>query len=247
MTTLVVGHRGASREAPENTAAAFRLAFEEGADGIEADFRLTRDGAVVCLHDANTRRTAGVEVVVADAELPRLRALDVGVWKGARYRGETIPTLQEVLRLLPDGKLLFVELKSGPEILPPLFAVLESSGTDPGRIRLLSFDSAVIRAAKDRSPAYRACWLTDYRFRGGWRPAPDEVLDTALSCGADGVATRARGVVDASFVALLRRHGMEIHLWTVDNEREGRRLQALGVDSIMTNRPAFLRRALLSP
>src|SRR6185369_848081 len=89
---MLIAHRGASRDAPENTLAAFRLAWQQGADGIEADFRLTRDGRVVCLHDASTGRTAGVDLAVAEASLEELKRLDVGGWKGARWAGERIPT-----------------------------------------------------------------------------------------------------------------------------------------------------------
>ena len=69
--TDLIAHRGASHDAPENTLAAFRLAWEQGADGIEGDFRLSRDGEIICLHDATTRRTAGIDLVVADATLAR--------------------------------------------------------------------------------------------------------------------------------------------------------------------------------
>ena len=77
---LLIAHRGGSREAPENTLAAFHQAWQQGADGIEADFRLTRDGRVVCLHDAGTGRTAGIDIAVAEATFAELRRLDVGSW-----------------------------------------------------------------------------------------------------------------------------------------------------------------------
>ncbi|UFS69228.1 glycerophosphodiester phosphodiesterase [Geomonas sp. RF6] len=241
MPPLIIGHRGASRDAPENTAAAFRLAFLQGADGIEADFRLTRDGTIVCLHDERTGRTAGRDLKVAETEAEEIRSLDVGRWKGESFRGERIPTLAETLEIVPEGKSLFLEIKIGPSIIAPLKALLFSSRFDPDRIRFLSFDSEVIAALKEALPSYRACWLTDYRFRAGWRPTPEEVVETARRCGADGIASRARPLVDSRFVEMLRKNGLEIHLWTVDNQGEALRLHALGVDSIMTNRPGYLR------
>src|SRR5512140_286258 len=81
--TLIIGHRGASRDAPENTLESFRLAWEQGADGIEADFRLTADGRIVCMHDETTGRTTGVNLNIADTALKELRRLDAGLWKGA--------------------------------------------------------------------------------------------------------------------------------------------------------------------
>jgi glycerophosphoryl diester phosphodiesterase len=245
--TLIIGHRGASLDAPENTLASFRLAFEQGADGVEADFRLTRDGEIVCLHDDSTGRTAGTDLRVEQATLSELRRLDAGAWKGANWAGERIPTLREVLSALPAGKMLFIELKSGPEIVPPLAALLEESGVAAGRIRFLSFSADLIILLKERLPEYRACWLTDYRFRGAWRPSRRELLDTLRASGADGLASRDRAVLDAPLVEALREQSLEIHVWTVDAASAGRRLCALGVDSIMTNRPGWLRRAVTEP
>jgi glycerophosphoryl diester phosphodiesterase len=242
--TLVIGHRGASRDAPENTLASFRLAFDQGADGIEADFRLTVDGEIVCLHDDSTGRTAGVDLRVEESTWEELRRLEVGGWKGDGWRGERIPRLKEVLLALPADKSLFIELKSGPEIIPHLVATLAAVGVEPGRIRLLAFSAELIRALKECLPGYRACWLTDYRFRGAWHPSRQEVLGTLRRSRADGLASRSRGILDHAFVAALREESREIHVWTVDAAAEARRLCALGVDSIMTNRPGWIGRRL---
>lgn len=246
-TPLIIGHRGASGDAPENTLASFRLAFAQGADGLEADFRLTRDGRIVCLHDPDARRTAGSDLRVADATLAQLRRLDAGSWKGDRWLGEGIPTLSEVLELLPDGKRLFIELKCGAEIIAPLAADLAASAVPAQRIRFLAFDHQLVSELKRRLPEYRACWLSDYRWRGRWQPSRREVLSRLAEIGADGLASRDRAVLDRNLVDELRGRGMEIHVWTVDSPRAARRLCDLGVDSIMTNRPGELRRSLSGP
>ena len=90
----VIGHRGASSEAPENTLAANRLAFQQSADGIEVDVRLTKAQKLVCMHDKNKLRTAGQELVIKENTLKKLKSLDVGLWKGMKWKGETIPTLE---------------------------------------------------------------------------------------------------------------------------------------------------------
>jgi len=241
---LIMGHRGASQEAPENTLASFALAFEQGADGVEADFRLTGDGEIVCLHDDSTARTAGEDLRVEEVTLAQLRRLDLGGWKGAAWAGERIPTLKDVLGALPEGKMLFIEIKSGPEIIAPLAAVLADGGVTAAQIRLLCFSAELIRLLKERLPGYRACWLTDYRFRGAWRPSRRELLATLDATGADGLASRDRAILDEALVLALRERSLEIHVWTVDAAAAGRRLCALGVDSIMTNRPGRLRRSL---
>ena len=155
-----------------------------------------------------------------------------------------MPTLREVLAALPAGKSLFIELKSGPEIVDPLAAVLAQACVEPERLRLLAFDADLIRLVKERLPGYRACWLTDYRFRGAWRPSSSQVLATLGVSRADGLASRDRAILDEQLVRALREKFLEIHVWTVDAAAAAGRLCALGVDSIMTNRPGWLRRAL---
>src|SRR5512134_3488878 len=98
---LVLGHRGASAAAPENTLAAFRLAMAQGADGVELDVWRCATGEVVVAHDEDLVRVAGAPLRVPDAPLAALRALDVGAWRGEQWRGERIPLLEEVLEALP--------------------------------------------------------------------------------------------------------------------------------------------------
>ena len=189
---LIIGHRGASLEAPENTLASFRLAWSQGSDGIEADFRLSADGRIVCMHDATTGRTADADLCVADSTLCELRRLDAGEWKGADWRGAVIPTLDEVLAERPHNSWLFIEIKSGREIINPLYSVLRASGLPPERVRLLTFSAPLIAEFKQRLPEWHACWLCDYRhklFTDTWLPSKEVVIDSLLCSGADGLAT----------------------------------------------------------
>lgn len=244
---LVIGHRGASRDAPENTLESFHLAWEQGADGIEADFRLTADHRIICMHDSTTGRTTGVDLSIADAPLESLRHLDAGHAKGVAWAGAVIPTLDEVLAVLPGGSRLFIEIKSGAEIIPHLEGVLQASGISPERIRLLSFSADLIAELKQRLPDWHACWLCDYRhstLNDLWRPSRSDVLDTLRRSGADGLASADREFLDRDLVETLRGAGREIHVWTVDRLAAAERLCTLGVDSIMTNRPGWLKRRL---
>ena len=100
----IVAHRGASHDAPENTLPALRLAWEQGADASEFDVYLTKDGRVAVIHDKDTKRVAAVDKRVADQTLAELKALDVGRWKAPRFAGTTVPTLEEMLADVPDGK-----------------------------------------------------------------------------------------------------------------------------------------------
>jgi glycerophosphoryl diester phosphodiesterase len=241
---LLIAHRGASREAPENTLAAFRLAWQEGADGIEADFRLTRDGRIVCLHDDTGKRTAGVDLAVAESSLEELRRLDIGAWKGAHWRGERIPSLEEVLSELPAGKMFMIELKSGPEIIEPLRRVLSADGVPVEKLRLLSFDARLVAGLKEQLPGIRTCLNVDYRYSlrtRAWSPSRAEIRAILEQSGADGISSRAHAMVDTQFVAELHRNDKEIHVWTLDSAGDADHYRSLGVDSIMTNRPGWLR------
>ena len=245
---FIIGHRGASREAPENTLESFRLAWEQGANGIEADFRLTADERIICMHDATTARTTGVNLKIADTTLEELRRLDAGAWRGEQWSGARIPTLDEVLAAIPHGTWLFIEIKSGAEIIPHLEKVLQVAGLSPERIRLLSFSADLIAALKSRLPDWHSCWLCDYRRTlpgSAWCPSKAEVLNTLNRSGADGLASANRAFLDRDLVETLRGLGKEIHVWTVDRLSAAAHLRSLGVNSIMTNRPGWLRRRMM--
>ncbi|MBU1396134.1 MAG: glycerophosphodiester phosphodiesterase [Gammaproteobacteria bacterium] len=244
----VIAHRGAADDAPENTLAAFRLAWQQGVDGIEGDFHLTRDGEIVCIHDADTRRTAGRAGKVADATLAELRQLDVGCWKGEPWRGARIPTLGEVLATVPAGKRVFIEIKCGPEILPALIAALAGAGMQPGQAIVMSFDARVIGEAKRLLPQLKALWLTEFKAgpETGVRPTATEILQTLEKSGADGVGCRAHPAVDPPFMRTLRAARKEVHLWTVDDVPTAKRYLQLGADSLTSNRAGWLKQQLCS-
>lgn len=244
----VIAHRGAADDAPENTLAAFKLAWQQGADGIEGDFHLTRDGKIVCIHDADTKRTAGQAGQVAEATLAELRQLDVGSWKGESWRGARIPTLGEVLATVPEGKRVFIEIKCGPQILPALKEALAGAGLQPGQAIVMSFDARVIGEAKRLLPRLKALWLTDFKAgpEAGVRPSAKEILQTLDKTGADGVGCRAHPVVDQAFMQALRAAQKEVHLWTVDDVALAKRYLQLGVDSLTSNRAGWLKRQLCS-
>lgn len=244
---LIIGHRGASREAPENTLESFRLAWAQGADGIEADFRLTADGTIVCMHDATSRRTTDAQLEIATSTAAELQRLDAGSWKGAAWEGAIIPTLDEVLAAIPDGAWFFVELKSGEEIIAPLEKALRTSGIAPERIRLLSFNASLIAALTRQMPDWYSCWLCDYRHSRldrAWSPSRADVIDTLQRTGAAGLASADKPFLDRQLITQLKSLGKEIHVWTVDRKPAAENLFRLGVDSIMTNRPGWLRQQL---
>src|SRR6266704_983821 len=113
----IIAHRGASYDAPENTLPAIKLAWEQGADAVEIDVHLSRDGRIAVIHDESTRKTGGVNKKVCDQAWSELQKLDVGCWKDRNWAGTCIPSLEEVLATVPQGKRLFIEVKCGEEFI----------------------------------------------------------------------------------------------------------------------------------
>lgn len=245
---LIVAHRGASHDAPENTVAAFNLAWEQNADAVEGDFYLTRDGKIACIHDKTTKKTAGKEIKVADATLAELQKLEYGAWKHAKYKGEPLPTLDDALKTVPAGKKIFIEIKCGPEIVPALKAALKKSSLKPEQTIVIAFDEEVIAAVKQTIPGIKAFWLTSFKLdaqTGKWTPSVGSILGTLKKIKADGLDCKAEPkVVTKAFVKKIRAAGMELHCWTINDAKLARKFQKLGFDSITTDRPAFLRKAL---
>src|SRR3954468_11333348 len=173
---LIVGHRGASHDAPENTIASYKLAIEQGADAFEGDYWLNAGGRILDLHDKDTKRVAGKKFSITKAPFDKLRALDIGSWnkknKKANRPGERIPTLEEVLAIVPTGKKVFLELKSGPEIVKPMAKVIAASHVSPEQIVLISFHADAIAACKKQMPDLKALWLCGFNNKKRDAPPP---------------------------------------------------------------------------
>jgi glycerophosphoryl diester phosphodiesterase len=242
----IIAHRGSSYLAPENTRAAVELAWQEGADAVEGDFRLTADGHIVALHDATLKRTAGIDRRVVECSLEEIRRFDVGSWKGPQFAGEAVPTLAELLATVPAGKRFFVEVKCGPEIVEPLRRLVTTGAVAPEQIVLISLDAQVLQQLKAAIPQCQAFWVVEFKqpSPGNWFPTLDEVLNTARAIKADGLDLMATGPFDAEFISRGKSAGLGICTWTVDDPALARRLIDMGVDGTTTNRPGWLREQL---
>jgi len=251
LAQMIVAHRGSSAQAPENTLAAFRLAWEHQADAIEGDFYLSKDGQIVSLHDKTTGRTAGVDWDVRTQTLQQLRTLDVGKWKSEKFTGERIPTLEEVCQVIPSNKKLVLEIKDSARIVPVLKTKIESDprlkALSVSRLMIISFDQQVVAQCKKQLPQVDAMWLTSFKkdsVTGSISPSIQEILETLKRVNADGLDCQAAEHIDADFVKQLRDAKYQFHVWTVDDPSVAQRFSELGVDSITTNVPAQIRQAV---
>ena len=247
----LVAHRGESHDAPENTLAAVRLAWERGVDAVEFDVHLTADKKLIAIHDADTERiTSGRrKLVVAQVTADALQSLDVGVWKGPRFAGERAPTLDEVIATLPaePTKRLLIEVKVGPEATEPLAAAIEAAGRPPEQTAVISFNLETCRSVKARLPKLKVYYLSSFKQDEKTRevtPTVDELIRTAKGAKLDGLDVSYKGPVDAAFVKQVHDAGLELHVWTVDDPVDARRMAGAGVDGITTNRAAWMREQL---
>jgi glycerophosphoryl diester phosphodiesterase len=238
----IIAHRGASADAPENTLAAFHLAWEQKADAIELDVYATRDGKIAVIHDPNTKRTTGLNRKVDAQTMDELRKLDAGAWKADRWKGERIPSLDEVLAVMPAGKRVFVEIKCGPEILPELARVVAASPCKPNQVAIIGFGHETMKQAKALLPEHEVSWVVKpEKNSAGRKPSVEELIQKARDAGLDGLDLDQSFPIDAAFASKVREAKLKLYVWTVDSPKTAKALVAAGVDGITTNRPGLLR------
>ncbi len=222
-----------------------KLAWLEGADGVEGDFHLTQDGEVVCIHDADTLRTTGVKMIIEKTTWAELKTLDAGSWKSPEFRGEKIPRFGEMLDHLPPDKLLVAEIKSGPATIAAIKAILESrkGKLDPRAIVIISFNAKVVAEARRLMPdnqAHLVSSLDEYGHLAGMRK-----LDKALRrSGATGLQFQYLPAVTGEWIKSLKSRGLLTACWVVNKPEQAAKLAKGGIDFITTDRPGPLRAEL---
>lgn len=236
----IIAHRGVSSDAPQNTLAAFRLAWEQNADAVEGDFSLTKDGRVVCIHDPDTESVAGTRLVVGQATLAELRKLDVGRLKGEQWARERIPTLEEVLAIVPDGKQIFIHCDQ--TIFPYLKNCLADSGLRPEQVVIISWSSGALAEARQVLSGHKTLWLMGRerdKETGKWKPETVQLLKVLDECGIDGFNSDPS--IDEDLIKAAHQAHKEIYVWGINRPDHAERLKQFGVDGITTDCPGLLK------
>lgn len=230
--TLNCAHRGASGHAPENTIAALEKAIALGADMAEIDIQQTADDRFAVFHDLDLDRTTDGSGPLWTAPLAQLQALDAGSWFGPGFAGEAVPSLDKVLEITRGRLPLNLELKlHGQErdVVDLVIRTLHDNNIEdhcprPGLITC--FDHAVAAQIKRADPTLQVgAVLGKQQFSRGIFTAPVDVLSAEKT------------LVDADFMAAARAAGKQVHVWTVNEPEQMRRLIDLGVDAVITNFP----------
>ncbi len=231
---LIIGHRGASGEAPENTLAAFRLAVEQGADLVETDVHLTSDGVLVAIHDHTLDRTTDGHGLVGALTLSQIRRLDAGSWFDPRYAGERVPTLDDLLEWAAGRVPVAVEIKNGPIYYPQIEDRIVEALRRHDMIRsaiVISFDHSAVLRAKRLCPDL----LGGVLFAG----TPVRPSSLALHARADILLPHWAGLT-REMVQEAHSRSLGVSPWVVDNREEMAWVLELGVDAIATNHPGRL-------
>jgi len=244
----IVAHRGASGDAPENTLAAFHLAWEQGADAIETDLRLTADGAIVAFHDDTLQRIAADPRRVDTLTLEELQSFDAGSWRHPCFAAERIPTLDTVAATVPPDKSLVLELKGTPDLAEAVAAhFLASPPIPPQRVTFLAFNQETIRRIKHLLPAAPALWLFDrytaHRLRGKaglGRWLTEHIASSSL----DGVDLRLHPWLHPDLLAPLQKSGKTVFVYTVNAPADAIHCANLGITALTTDHPAQIREHL---
>jgi len=238
---LIIAHRGSSAYAPENTLAAFQLAAEQGADAIELDVDLTRDGYAIVMHDATIDRTTDGTGAVHDLTLEEIQRVDAGVWKAAAFKGERVPLLAAVFAVAGQRVLINVEVKS---------MALRSNGVEAkvaalvqqydlcDRVIISSFNPLALRRIKQIEPRL-ACGLLyapdlPIVLRQAWLAPLTPHLDARHPHHSQ---------VNAALVEQWHARGQRVNVWTVNEAATVHAMVQTGVDGIIGDDPVLLRNA----
>jgi glycerophosphoryl diester phosphodiesterase len=235
---LNIAHRGASAAAPENTLPAFEAALAAGADAVELDVHRAADGTLVVIHDPTLARTTNGQGSVSAHTLADLRRLDAGAWFGPAFAGTAVPTLEDVAAFARGRTRLFVEIKGGSDLYPGIESAVVRCLRDSGVLGeavVISFDHPALLAVRFAAPEAQTAVVLEGR--------PVDPGGLAAVAGAGGLALRHEWITPRER-ALTAAAGLRLYAWTVDDEAQMRRLLELGVDGIMTNHPARLRRLM---
>jgi glycerophosphoryl diester phosphodiesterase len=247
---LIIGHRGASALAPENTIAAFDLALKSGAEGIEFDVRLSREGIPVIIHDETLRRTGLRPDRVSDLTVAEIKQVNVGTWFSRKhgksndeFGDQTIPTLEELFARFPAPETVFyLEMKSEPaqrrELVSACCQLLKQHPMK-GQVIVECFDLTAIKLIKTLDPLLRTAALFEPKVIRHLLPSAQRLVAQATAVGADEIAVHHR-LATKRTIEKARAANLKVVVWTVDDTGWIVKGHKLGVQALITNDPARL-------
>lgn len=235
---IIIAHRGAAGEAPENTLASFRLAVEQGCDGIELDVHLSRDGEIIVIHDETVDRTTDGTGAVSGMTLEEIKRLDAGSWFHETFTGERIPTLEEVFAVVPGRVMINVEIKRSETGEMPVRLIRLMKRCDRmASVVVSSFDHGCLLELKRLEPSIRIGLL--------YHQTPLEPVDVKNNFPADVYSLHPHGLLlTPTYAAESEANGFRVYPWTVNHREDMQKVLAAGVHGIITDFPGRLHTLL---
>ncbi len=230
---IVIAHRGAAGSAPGNTLASVALAVEQGADMVEIDVQESADGEIVVIHDSDLMRVGGSPLKIWEADYAELQQVDVGSWYGPQFRGQRLPTLEQVLEICKGRSMVDIELKyygHNERLEERVADIVERTGMED-QIVLMSLVNDIVVSMKALRPAWTVGLLT-----------ATAVGDLTRS-DADFLAVHV-GIASSRFVRRAHAAGKEVYVWTVNDKLNMSRMMSRGVDGVITDHPALARQVI---
>ena len=238
---LIIAHRGASSKAPENTFIAYETAWNHHADAIEIDLRKTKDGVLVCAHDNNFNRVSGSEKNISESSYKSLSEIDIGSWKGKKFKNQRVPKLEEVLSEIPKGKKVFIEVKGVTRNLDELSRLILNSNLKKTQIHFLCYLPSVVKNIKNNFPNQKATLnLIPSLFNYDVNRIKQEI---AIS-NSDGISVHIDSKESIKLVEKLKNERLFVLTWTVNDKRFMNKLIEAKVDGIITDYPKKLAKIL---
>ncbi len=226
-----IAHRGASGIAPENTLAAFKKALEIGVDAVELDLHGTADGEIVVIHDATLDRTTDLQGHINETPLETIRGADAGEWFDTEFVGEPVPTLAEALACIGKETIAVLEIKD-PLIAEAVVAKIHETETLDTTV-IISFHTEVLQTIRTLEPRIATGWLI-----GGFNKSiPPVALCQQLGELGSSLLNVNHELITAEFAYEIRRRGIALWCWTVDDIARMREMKAHGVQGITSNYP----------
>jgi len=241
----IIAHRGASAYSPENTLAAFRLALEMNADGVELDVHVSADSKLMVIHDPHTGRTGNKHLNIVETHSDELRTLDVGSWKGEAWQGEIIPFLEEALSLIPQDKHLFIECKSKD---PQAFLGALSKLWDEHRDRLesstfISFYAPILVALKKEKPHLTTLLLIEDHLT---LEAYTHLVSNETHAPFNGIGIDESLPINEAWIKLIKAQSQILSVWTVNTPQSANDYHTWGFHYVTTDKPDLIRKAITS-
>lgn len=227
-----IAHRGASGIAPENTLAAFKKAIEIGVDAVELDLQGTADGQVVVIHDASLDRTTDQSGQIKEITLESIKQADAGTWFDPQFAGESVPTLTEALVSIADNAIALLEIKD-VSITESVVRIVQKMDMVEQSV-IISFNSSAIQTVRSLEPRLP----TGYIIGNKENIQPIQLCQQLGLLGSN-LLNVDHSLITEDFIYEIRRRGITLWCWTVDDIDRMRELQELGIQGITSNRPEY--------